>query len=78
MIKRIHVHTANMRANKDGGNRPTIIVREGRRVLHCHAVEIKGPSRMVYSPGRPLSSGAVIWLETTADVVAYVAEVGVA
>jgi hypothetical protein len=31
-------------------------------------VEIKGPSKLVYSPDKPLSCGARVWVETEAEV----------
>ena len=34
-----------------------------------HEVEINGPCRVVYSPDKPLSCGAKVWIETEAGVV---------
>ena len=34
-----------------------------------YEVEIKGPSKVVYSPDKPLSCGAKVWIETQAEVV---------
>jgi hypothetical protein len=31
-------------------------------------VRIKGPSRVVYSPDKPLSCGAHVWIETESEV----------
>ena len=33
-----------------------------------HKVEILGPSKVVYSPDKPLSCGARVWIETEAEV----------
>jgi hypothetical protein len=35
---------------------------------YAHQVEIDGPSRLVYSPDKPLGCGARVWLETTSPV----------
>ena len=35
---------------------------------YAHEVEIKGDSRIVYSPDKPLSCGAHVWIETQAEV----------
>lgn len=69
MKKRIHVNMHNIRDNrKDGGNRPVITVKTYKSNTYGHEVEIKGPARVVYSPCRPLSCGARVWIETDADV----------
>tara|TARA_R110001583_G_scaffold9651_17_gene45570 strand:+ start:8783 stop:8923 length:141 start_codon:yes stop_codon:yes gene_type:complete len=34
-----------------------------------HDVQILGKSRVVYSPNKPLSCGAKVWIETEAPVV---------
>ena len=31
-------------------------------------VHIDGPSKMIYSPDKPLKCGAKLWIETEADV----------
>jgi len=65
----IHVNQHHIRANKkDGGNRPVITIKRGRRNDYAHAVRINGPSELVYSPEKPLSCGARVWLKTTAEV----------
>ena len=69
MKKRIHVNQHNIKANKkDGGNRPVLTVKTYKDNTTCNEVEILGPSRLVYSPENPLSCGARVWIETTAEV----------
>ena len=69
MIKRIHVNQHHIRANgKDGGNRPVITIKTYKSNTYGHEVEIDGPCRVVYSPDKPLSCGAKVWIETKADV----------
>ena len=31
-------------------------------------MDIKGPSKVVYSPNKPLSCGARVWIETEAEI----------
>lgn len=72
MKKRIHVNMHNIRANKkDGGYRPVITVKTYKSNQYGHTVSIDGPSKVVYSPDKPLSCGARVWIETDADVYVY-------
>jgi hypothetical protein len=69
MIKRIHVNQHNIKANaRDGGDRPVMSVKTSRGNILGHSVTILGPSRVVYSPDKPLSCGARVWIETDAEV----------
>jgi len=43
-------------------------VKEGKTNEYAHAVEINGPSKLVYSPDKPLSCGARVWIETDSEV----------
>ena len=36
---------------------------------YAHEVEIIGPSKIVYSPNKPLSCGAQVWIETQGEVI---------
>jgi hypothetical protein len=72
MKTRIHVNQHVIRRNNkvtDGAHEPPITVKQGKRNTYCHSVEVQGPSRVVYSPDKPLSCGAKVWVETDADVV---------
>lgn len=65
----VHINQHNIRANKkDGGSRPVSSVKRGRRNDYGHSVTIDGPSKIVYSPLKPLKCGAKVWLETLANV----------
>ena len=69
MIKRIHVNQHNIKANmKDGGNRAVITVKTYKSNTYAHEVEIKGDSKVVYRPDKPLSCGAKVWIETKGEV----------
>ena len=39
---------------------------------YCHEVAIEGPCRVIYSPDKPLSCGARVWIETDSEVVCVV------
>ena len=69
MIKRIHVNKHNIRAKmKDGGNRAVITVKTYKSNTYAHEVEIKGDSKVIYRPDKPLSCGAKVWIETEGEV----------
>lgn len=65
----IHVNQHVIKSNRaKGTNDPVLTVKTYKSNTYAHEVEIDGPSRVVYSPDRPLSCGAHVWIETTADV----------
>jgi hypothetical protein len=67
VIKRIHVNQHIIRGNRrDGTNDPPITIKTSRANVRAHEVRIDGPSRLVYSPDKPLSCGARLWVETHA------------
>jgi len=68
-MKRIHINQHIIRRNSKTGNRePVITIKEGRTNTYAHGVEILGPSKLVYSPDKPLSCGAKVWIETNSDI----------
>ena len=70
MKTRIHVNQHNIRRNrKEGRNDPVISAKTYKSNEYGHEVRIQGPSKVVYSPDRPLSCGAVLWIETEHAVV---------
>ena len=66
----IHANQHLLRLNrKDGGSRPAIGVKLGKHSQYCHYVEIKGRSRLVYSPTQPSSNcRARLWMEVPPEV----------
>tara|TARA_B100000745_G_scaffold300218_2_gene253352 strand:+ start:1058 stop:1270 length:213 start_codon:yes stop_codon:yes gene_type:complete len=63
------VNQHNIRANKKNGtDLPIVTVKRGKQNLYGHVVEIEGPSVVIYSPDKPLSCGARVWVETLSDV----------
>jgi hypothetical protein len=70
MKSRIHVNQHIIKRNaKTGEREPVITVKQGRNNTYAHSVQILGPSIIVYSPDKPLSCGAKVWIETEAEVV---------
>jgi hypothetical protein len=65
----IHVNQHVIRANnKHGTNDPVLTVKTYKSNTYAHEVNIKGESKVVYSPQKPLSCGAYVWIETHAEV----------
>ena len=76
MKKRIHINQHVIRANKNNGEaNPPITVKTSKRNIYADRVEIRGPSNIVYSPNKPLSCGARVWIETDAPVWIHTGEV---
>jgi hypothetical protein len=68
-IKRLHVDQHAIRANRKGGlQKPPLTAQTSKGPHKGWEVEVRGPSKLVYSPGRPLSCGATVWVETHAEV----------
>jgi hypothetical protein len=69
MKTRIHVNKQKIAANrKYQRNDPVITAKTYKDNRYGHEVVIHGPSKVVYSPEKPLSCGAVLWVETEAEV----------
>jgi hypothetical protein len=69
MKKRIHINQHKIRANKKHGtNEPVITVKTYKSNEYGHVVHILGESKVVYSPNKPLSCGARVWIETDSEV----------
>ena len=67
--KRIHVNMHHIRHNKKHGtNKPVITVKTSKSNTYGHEVQILGPSKVIYSPDKPLSCGARVWIETESEV----------
>jgi len=64
----VHVNQHHIRANaKDGGNRPVLTVKTYKSNIKCNRVRFNG-GEVVYSPDKPLSCGARVWIESTEPV----------
>ncbi len=66
----VHVNQHAVRRNaKSGGCEPVLTVKTYKSNVYAHEVEIAGPAKVVYSPDKPLSCGARVWIETQSEVV---------
>jgi len=75
MITKIHVNQHNIRANAKGADLPVLTVKdykENRKVNHVQILDSVGNvvATVVYSPDKPLSCGAKVWIETECEVTA--------
>ena len=70
MKKKIHINQHIIRSNKKNGtNDPVITVKTSKSNTYANEVEILGKSKLVYSPNKPLSCGARVWIETESKVI---------
>lgn len=75
MIKRIHVNQHIIRSNKKNGMREDpITVKMGGKSHTTSFLEIRDKDgdvvvKVIYSPDKPMDCGAVVWIETLADVL---------
>ena len=72
MKTKIHVNQHVVRSNKKHGKKaPVLTVKTYKSNTYAHEVEINGPSKVIYSPDKPLSCGARVWIETESEVVTH-------
>ena len=65
MKARVHVNRHVIDRNrKEGRNDPPFRVKTSKGNEEAMEVEFFGPARLVYRPDKPLSCGAVAWIET--------------
>ena len=70
MKRIIHINQHIIRRNSKTGDREAVITcKTYKSNDYCHEVEITGPCKVIYSPDKPLSCGAKVWIETTEDVI---------
>ena len=69
MKTRIHVNQHIIKRNAETGERePVLTCKTSKSNNYAHEVAIKGDSKVVYSPDKPLSCGAKVWIETNGEV----------
>ena len=72
MKTKIHVNQHVVRSNKKHGKKePVLTVKTYKSNTYAHEVEINGPSKVIYSPDKPLSCGARVWIEPESEVVTH-------
>ena len=65
----IHVNQHVIKSNrKNSVEEPVLTVKTYKSNTYAHEVNIKGNSKVVYSPDKPLSCGAHVWIETQSEV----------
>jgi hypothetical protein len=69
----VHVNQHVIKANGKSGDRdPVLTVKTYKDNTYAHEVEITGPCKVIYSPDKPLSCGAKVWIETQSEVIPIV------
>ena len=70
MKKYIHINQHKIKSNhKHNKREPVITVKTYNSNTYGHQVHILGECKVVYSPDKPLSCGAKVWIETEAEVI---------
>ena len=65
----IHVNQHVIKSNrKNKVEDPVLTVKTYKSNTYASEVIINGSSKVVYSPNKPLSCGAYVWLETESEV----------
>lgn len=68
----IHVNQAVIRSNnRKELSEPVLTVKQGKKNTYAMEAEVLGPSKVIYSPDKPLSCGAKVWIETTSEVILH-------
>ena len=66
----IHVNQHIIKSNrKNNSVEPVLTCKTYKNNTYAHEVEILGPSKVVYSPDKPLSCGAHVWIETQEEII---------
>jgi hypothetical protein len=69
----VHVNQHVIKSNlKSGEVDPVLTVKTYKTNTYAHEVEITGPCKVIYSPDKPLSCGARVWIETQSEVIPVV------
>ena len=69
MKKYIHINQHVIKSNhKNNKREPVITVKTYKSNDYAHEVQILGESKVVYSPDKPLSCGAHVWIETESEI----------
>lgn len=66
----VHVNQhINISIRKSGESEPVLTVKTYKDNRYGHEVTIDGPCKVGYSPDKPLSCGAQVWIETQSEVL---------
>ena len=70
MKTKIHINQHVIKSNHKNNKRdPVITVKTYNSNNYGHQIDILGPSKVIYSPDKPLSCGAKVWIETDSEVI---------
>ena len=65
----IHVNQHVIKSNrKHSVEEPVLTVKTYKSNTYASEVIIRGDSKVIYSPDKPLSCGAHVWIETQSEV----------
>ena len=65
----VHVNQHVIKANrKNNTQEPVLTIKTYKSNTYASEVAIKGDSKVVYRPNKPLSCGAHVWIETQSEV----------
>lgn len=71
----VHVNQHVIKENrKTGSRKPVLTVKTYKSNTYAHEVEIKGDCKVIYSPDKPLSCGAQVWIEAHGEVIPILRE----
>ena len=66
----IHVNQHVIKSNhKHDEREPPLTVKTYKDNTYAHQVHISGPCDIIYSPDKPLSCGARVWIQTESEVI---------
>jgi hypothetical protein len=68
----VHVNQHNIRSNikaESDERKPVLTVKTYKDNQYGNEVIINGPCKVIYSPDKPLSCGARVWIETQDEVL---------
>ena len=71
MVKKIiHINQHIIKRNaKIGERNPVITVKTYKDNIYSNEVYVDGPCKIIYSPDKPLSCGAKVWIETQSNII---------
>ena len=65
----VHVNQHVIKSNrKHSTEEPVLTVKTYKSNTYASEVIIRGDSKVIYSPDKPLSCGAHVWIETQSEV----------
>lgn len=70
MKTKILVNRHNIKYNQNHKDkRPVLSCKTYKDNTYANEIQINGPCRIIYSPDKPLSCGATVWVETQSEVI---------